>query len=308
MIKNHLQPLQLSWSQVFHGEDDGSNIQGGGLTKTTHGQPQQQQQDDFIDPYKDIDFDLLDDTTRMTLEKTRDDMKKLHNDAKESRKWQSRYDSQQVQLEQLKLQTAQPKDTTKPPTFHDELIATYTELGYSPDQAAQLAKVNGKVLEKFADRTQKYVESTIGPVANVAAVNQAASIFEAVESSGIMASPEVSESVWQQVEQLAKNGEQITDALIQNLAIIANFHSGQQQQITSQPPIKPIPMTIQHQGGTRFSYPGAGRHVTVAAPRFQPKPLDPDTAAAVAATKTMMLQFGKQTNGKVKSTITRGGQ
>lgn len=307
MIKTALQPLQSRWITFLHNQEE---------VRTGSGNPQQQTQqqqvvDDFVDPYKDVDLDLMDDVTRKTLEATRDSMRKLHNDAKQSKEWQSRYDKlvahQQQQLQQQQQQV-KPQDKPAVPTFEDELYDTYIAKGFAPADAKRMVEINSPIFGRFADRTQKFVESRLAPLQSTIEMQKAEASFMEVESTGIFGSPEIKEAVWVQTQNMIEAGGEVNEQVIENLAIIANHKAGtqvtpQQRQVQ--------PMHQQQQsiaGGTRFTYPGAGRSVQTVQPRIVTPALDPDTAAAIAATKAHMRGFMKPDNKPVRHQITRGGK
>lgn len=305
-------------------EDDGGNTIGGGQGGQNgqqqqqqgdpNGQQQQQQPQSALDT---IDLDLLDDNTRAAVERARAELTTAMQQAHQARDYQSRYDrlvAEQQRSQQQQQQQVQREDQ-KQPTFEEELEATYIAEGIPPAQAKAHAKLNAKIFGKFSDRVTGFVDGRVAPVAGSVAMNNASLMFQdALQQSQRLQDPDVAQRVWEAVEATVRQGGQVSNDMIENLSKIyhvdiseARGHNGGNRGTPMFQPQHQQQQQIIQNGSTRHTFPGAG-HLAV---RTQPQrptgsDLDPETAAAVAATKVAMgNSFSWANNSKGK--VSRGG-
>jgi hypothetical protein len=200
-----LQPLQKgSVSFFFEGDDGGSRITGGtggnnhqqssGDTSGANGgnnqQQNQQQQQPPVDPFKDIDLELLAEPERNAVIAARAELTRLNAIAQTAQSFQSRYDQTAAELARLKAaptgnqqqQQNGNQQQQEPLTFEQELKEIYISEGVPADQAGPLAKLNAKVFGRFAAKTSTVINNAVGPLADTVAMREVTATFNEVST------------------------------------------------------------------------------------------------------------------------------
>ena len=253
-----------------------------------NGDQSQSQTNQTTDPFADIDFDMLDESTRTKLTQAKQQFatvaKTLSQKDQElatARGAQSEADRRLAELQRGQQQ----QQRVEPPTLEQELTQTYIDEGLEPAAAARAAKIQAKVLTRFEGKLKAEIGRDLQPMAATVGTQQAATAFAEAQASdrlGAMSIPEVAQKVWETAQGMANNGQVVTPQILTNLRGIyymEHLEAGGQQAVA-------IPQQPQRQQTTRFSYPGAG---AVARQQAQPSSqqnsvLDRETQAALDAT------------------------
>lgn len=294
------------------------------------GQQQGQQQQQQTNPFEGIDLEMLDDETRRRIETAQQSFATVANQQQQlqqqiaqqaqlARLYQSRYD----QLVSQRGGPDQQQQQQRELTLQQELEQLYVQEGIAPDQAKIAARMQGQILEKNNDRLQKQFAQQFAPYAQSAVQAQAHQAFQEAASSdrlGMFRDRNISQRVWDRVNELATNGQQVDTGFIQNLGRIymmeaiergevqiptVNQGSQQQQQPQQQQsPFIPAPIPNQQQPmagqasnvpmpvfgfpvagpqqqATRFTFPGSGFMPTQPTPRSNGHQMDAETRAAL---------------------------
>lgn len=271
---------------------------------------QQQQNAEFVDPWKDVDLDLLPAEVRDTIEKGRNELKKLHGENASARKMQSQFDMQQAEIARLSkdLQTKngqqqQQQQQKKGDPVEEMLREQYSAQGFDDATTKNLIKVNAPIMRAMQAQILEQVGTGFAPLANAVTEGRALEAFESVRQTdrlGWSRINEVQEQVWQNVQAMQKRGELVDPQVVNNLARIhfsayveehgfpANGQETEHQQ--TQPIFRPLPPMNNNNGNInapQFTFPGygsGGNHAQPALNRGAQQVMDPETRAAVAAT------------------------
>lgn len=284
--------------QIFLAPDN----PGGG---TGDGKEKQTEEPEVVDPFKDIDLDLLDENTRKAILAAREELKKVPAMIKQTRGFQSSYDKAMAELQRLQTasqqQQQQPKKEDEPQTLEEQIAADYMAEGVDEASAKRAARILAKTLGRTAGATQKYIQEQVQPVAISASLTEATQNFSQAQNSDrrIAEHPEVAQAVWERVEAAAKEGKVLSPQMIANIGkvIFQDHLDAGTIKITPTPP--PVTKTTPDQS-TRFTFPGATHQKPTARPFQQSSTdeLDPETAAAVLVTKNLMRQSFTNTTKK----------
>lgn len=323
---------QIGRHPIFFEPDNGAN--GGTNGTVVEGAPgtgnqsgPQQQPTEFQSPFTGIDRNLLDDATRNALDKAESDMKNLHGRAAQASKYQSELDQTKAQYEQTKTHLQQLQSGLQQQqqqrgqsqqqqslTVEQEFEKILVDEGMAPDVAKRTATIQAKLQGVYGKLIEDRIGTRFAPLAANVIDSNTSDAFEMVKQNdplGIFQQEEVSQRVWDQISDIAKNGTLVTPEIVQNLGRIYYIehlekNGGHPNQQVNNPP----PVQQQQQQTTRFTYPGAGNVPRL--PQAQPEGgnMDSETFAALAATTSgwsvQPKQFkGAGVNGKVH--ITRGG-
>lgn len=319
-----LQPLQKSWSEIV-AEKTAQGFVEQEMQQNMEGESTATVEDttkvEADDPYAGVDMDLLDSTTKAAIEKSRITIANLRSQANQASTFQSEKDRLAAEVTRLQgeVEARQPKkETPTEKTFEQELIDGWVEDGVDPKVAASMAKIQARAFDKFAKRTQTFVDSRVQPIQGSVAMQQATNVFEALSSESAVAEalgdPEFAQEVWGKIEKYVQSTGEADPEVIENLAIIAAYKRGTKatdpqqtpQRLTTRQPV-PVPAKVPTVG--RFTFPGAGHKA--AAPnvtRGTATITDPETAAAVAATVAGMKNYGRTDQPQALPKITRGGR
>lgn len=297
-----LQPLQMQQQQ-----------NGPAQQQQQQQQQQQEPQDDFVDPFANLDLALYDDAGRQAIEATRTQMRAQHDQLRQMGTVQQQITAQQQEIERLRQAPADPRQQqqqqqNQEPTFEDEIREMLISEGMDPKVAAGTAKIQAKIMSKNNERFGQQIGQQMAPMFNHATTSQAQQVFGMLQENdtlGMFQIPEVAQDIWTRLSGIAQSGRLIDVGFAQNMARICwaehvekhgmpstpapetipfpMQRQQQQQQRTGVPPTAPIP----GQNPPQFNYPGYGGHVRQNVTRGQinqPSAMNADEDAAMAAT------------------------
>jgi len=254
-------------------------------------QQSQQSADQPADPFANIDFDMLDESTRAKLTSAKEQFATIAKAVSQkdqelatARGAQSEADRRLAEFQRGQQQQVQ----TQPLTLEQEITQEYIEQGLEPEAAKRAAKIQAKVLGKFESRFKSEIGRDLQPMAQSVGIQQAAAAFAEAQQSdriGAMEIPEVAQKVWETAQGMASNGQIVSKQILANLKGIyytEHLEAGGKQAVA-----QPQQNQGQQHQGTRFTFPGAGSFA-----QRQPQPtqqrgygsLDPETQAALDAT------------------------
>lgn len=281
-------------------------------------QQQQQQQVEPPDPFKGIDLDLLDDTTKAAITKAQGEFKTLHNDAKQKQTYQSELDRTKVELQRLQdevktgkqQQQQKQDDSTKTRTLADDAYDLLREAGIPEAEARKAAVLQAAISTKAIDTNNRHLEKALAPTFASVAETKLSNSFESamLQMPAMQEHPEtLAQSVWETAQAAVKNGVDMTPAAIIQLAKMQYFDLVQEGKIkpTTLAPVN----NQQQQQQNRLTFPGAGSMVQRPQVGTLTKAaVNSDTQAALDATFGLMNKWSptgqQQQGGQVK--ITRG--
>lgn len=260
-------------------------------------QQQQQQAPPPPDPFKDIDLNMLDETTRNAIVTGRTEIARLHGRALTASQLQSERDkllhaNGQYQQQLQHAQSQRPKQQQQQqaePTMEDKLCEMLMATGLTETQARPAAKYQASMLDMFGATMEAKIGQRFAPVVGNVMQQNAVAAFNEVKSKdelGILQIPEVAEAVYQSLNDMSARGEMATSQVAENLAAIYYYkhirENGGTPNMTPNIPQPPAPPQVQQ---TRFTYPGAGIH---ARPPLQqnngPAAMTAEESVALAAT------------------------
>lgn len=261
------------------------------------GGQQQQQQNEPPKFLSDIDDDLMDDDSRKVIENARTEMQDMHKRLQSVGEAEAKVKLLEQQLQQLQSGNGggqqQQQQQNSEPTLNDRLYQNLINDGYKPEEAKHLAKTLGKTLDTYSEEVQGYVDAKTQPMVARLMQQQLQGSFQQLQSARAeaMAIPEVAQRVWERAENLQRQGMEVTYAVLENIMKQAHYDhitdpKNQQQQQTTQPVRQQQQQTTMPNGngGTRFTYPGAG-HIPVvtrsSSAASDVNNLDPETKAAL---------------------------
>lgn len=284
--------------QVFYGPEGGG---GSGTGDGNNPDPKQQKpnedDEEFVDPFEGVDLDLLPEEARKAIEKAREDLKKVPKLVKQTRGFQSNYDKVQAELQRLQRASEQsqqqpPNDPNKELTEFDLIVKDYMEEGVPKEAAERAARIIMKHATRREGAIQQHIAKTVQPVAVSSSITEATQNFQQIaQLDKRLAIPEVAQKVWERVEKNAREGKVMSPDMISNLGKVFYMDALDAGEIKIEAP-EPVRQQQQPDINTRFTFPGATASVQRPQTRTfsSTDDLDPETAAAVAATAKLMRQ------------------
>lgn len=293
--------------RIFLAPDDGTGG-GSGASASASAQQQQQQQagSTFVDPTAGLDLDDLEPSVREIIEKSRAGFASLQEQSKQAeqarlheetqrKNFQSNFDRLQAQVQQL---TGNGEVKTDDPQAQQlqKFEQILKDEGVPEVHAKTQAKLMLRMMSDYGAELKKEIGSDLRPFASSIVSREAQFAWDtavASDKTGALAIPELAQQVWDQVQIMVQNGQQVTPQVVNNLTGMAYFThlqnggSQQQQQMKQQ--------TQQFPNVGRLTFPGAGAAAArpivrdANAPKYT---LDPDTDAA------LQVVFGKWSNGQ----------
>lgn len=277
-MKRHI--LNQSWTRIFLAPDSdpsggssgnpganqgGANTGSGGGTTTNL--------------FEGLDLNDLDPAARKlieaanakftTLQKEKDEAaKKVEEATRNERAYQSQLDQTKAQLQKLTggVSGQSPEELQK-----EQQIVQYTAtiLQKAPGLDPKVARTQGEMmyelLGQHAQQIRQQVGADFAPFAQNLLAREAESAFQEAASgdaTGALQDEEIAKTVWGQVTELVKQGQQVTTGVVQNLIGMAayqaaqtgkfQFGNGQQQQQSSMPPIPQLPNVGRFTNGGSF--------------------------------------------------------
>lgn len=303
--------LDQSWTRIFLAPPN--DPAGGGNPAANQGGGQQQQDSStaFKDPTANIDLDDLAPDVRAVIEESRKGFASLQEQAakaEEARKleekrrvdFQSKFDQTRVQLEKItggQQQQADPK-VAQQQAFEQILI----KKGVTPEGAKIQAEIMLEMMGTFGETLKDQIGRDLMPIASTIINREAEFSWQqavAMDKVGALQDPQIAQHVWEQVQGMVQNGQQVTPLIVQNLAGMAYFAALQEGKIQPQQQQQNNVTTQQHQlpNVGRLTFSGAGAtplrppQVDPNAPRYQ---LDSATDAAL---QVCMSQWAKGQGG-----------
>lgn len=230
--------------------------------------------------FKDIPFDELDSKTQQALKATQDKLKtsfaNLQKQSVDSPENKNRIANLEKQARDFQSSTDQLKDQLKvllggspsgTPTEDEYLKSAQDVLrksGFSEDEVKKNAPVYVNLLKSQLSIFKTELGRDIRPMAASVIMGEAQTAFESAldsDASGRLAIPEVAQTVWEKVQERAKQGGQVTSDLVINLGKIA--YADHADKLRGEGKDVPIPAprssstASMNTGG--FTFPGAGR-------------------------------------------------
>lgn len=255
----------------------------------------------FKDPTAGIDLDDLPPDVRTVIEESRKGFAALQKQAadaetarvaEEQRRthFQSNYDKLRVQVETLTNAGAVKTDDPAA-----EQLKKFTQIlvkrGVPEAQAKVQAEIMTEMMGDFGVELKKQIGADLRPFAATVVSREAESSWhQAVNAdrTGVLKDEKLAQQVWDQVQDMATNGQQVTPQIVQNLAGMAYMdHLQKGGSPLGGNPTQSVPPQQQQQqmpNVGRLTFPGAGAAAS-RPPTFDPSAartvLDPDTDAAL---------------------------
>lgn len=209
-----------------------------------------------------------------TLQKEKEELEKKQKFSDEqARKFQSAFDQTQAQLQRLTgggTSGQSPEEQAK-----EQQIVNYTAIiqQKAPGLDPKVARVQGEMMYDMLGQHAQQIKADIGrdfaPFAQNLLGREAEHAFQeaaAGDATGALQDKDIAETVWAQVTELVKQGQQVTTGVVQNLigmeaykaAQTGKFQFGngqqqqQQQQQSSMPQISQLPNIGRLSGGGNF--------------------------------------------------------
>ncbi len=156
----------------------------------------------------------------------------------------------------------------------NKMMQTLTKRGVPEAQAKVQAEMMLEMLSDFGTELKGQIGQDLSPFASTIVSREAEFAWQqavATDRTGALQMPELAQQVWEQVESMAKAGQQVTSQIVQNLtgmAYFAHLQNGGAATTAASAPVQ------QQQLPTvgRLTFPGAG-----AAPHRPPQ-YDPNAA------------------------------
>lgn len=256
-------------------------------------------------PFDDIAWDELDDVTKASLTKAKDEYVatlqregKLKADLQHqtglTQQFQSTADQHRAKLEQL---TGGVKRDDPDPIL--TVVQTQLKnLGYKEEDIVKIAPAWAKMLQDAGNIQRTQLGHDLAPLATTVLASSATQAFEQARTQssdplGYLQDDEVAQSVWTVVQDRISKGQETTPAIVTNLARMAWAESMEKKAIKGEEiklPTARIPTPLPNVTATRFSFPGAGNNGLAPAipptrdPNAARTQLDADTANALAQT------------------------
>lgn len=269
----------------------------------------------FVDPTANIDLDDLTPEVRSVVEASRKGFATLQKQAADAQQarlaeeqrrkdFQSNYDKLRVQVEGLTRGGGNNGGGNTDPRA--ARLQQFTEIlkkkGVSEQHAPAQAEIMLDMMENYGEALKAEIGKDLSPFANTIVEREAQFAWQqavATDKTGALQNPELSQIVWDQVQTMAQNGQQVTAQIVHNLTGIAYFAHLQKggnvlepnQPNTMQPQQQPLPNV------GRMTYPGSGAMPSrpgVNAGGNNATVLDPATDAAL---QTVLRAWSKGQGG-----------
>lgn len=206
-----------------------------------------------------------------TLQKEKEELEKKYKfENEQARKFQGAFDQTQAQLQRLtggNISGQSPEEQAK-----EQQIVNYTAIiqQKAPGLDLKVARVQGEMMYDMLGQHAQQIKADIGrdfaPFAQNLLGREAEHAFQeaaAGDTTGAMGDEEIAKTVWAQITELVKQGQQVTTGVVQNLIGMEaykavqtgkfQFGNGQQQQQqSSMPPIPQLPNIGRLSGGGNF--------------------------------------------------------
>lgn len=309
-----------NWKRIFRFPDNGANATTGSVGNPSAGQAGGGADDGSSGGFQDptavlTDLDDLTPEIRKVIEDSRAGFATLQNQLKQTaadklaeenrrKDFQSKFDQLQSQVKSLNGQTQQNQDPDAQSLkdLEDILIAEGVDPKFAPAQARILHKTSAKMAEKL----QAQIGKDLQPFASTIVSREAEFAWQqavATDKTGALQNPEIAQTIWDKVQLMAQNGQQVNATIVQNLTGMEVFARMQNGTFNPSTPTTQVQQTQQQQqfpNVGRLTYPGAGNNTTRPVP-FDPNAarttLDPDTDAAL---QTVYREWNKG-DGAVKA-------
>lgn len=300
--------------KIFLAPDDGTGS-GGASASATPTPAIQPAANTFVDPTAGLDLDDLDPSVRDIIEKSRAGFASLQKDKEQAetarlkeesqrKSFQSSFDQLQHQVKQLTGEGAITKTDPRAQQL-SKFEGILKAKGLPENLIKPQAELMLDLMSEYGQELKREIGTDLRPFANSIVSREAEYSWQtavASDKTGALQNQDIAQSVWEQVQSMAQNGQQVTPQIVLNLTGMAHFDylqkGGQstlpQQQQQQQPQMQQLPSV------GRLTYPGAGTSASRPIQRDSNAPkysLDPDTDAAL---QTVMSKWA-QGHGGVKA-------
>jgi len=297
-----------SWKRIFLAPDTGgggSGSQGNPAAAQAGGSELDDSSTKFVDPTVGIDLDDLPPEVReiieksrigfATLQKEKDMAAQLAKHEEQRRKdFQSNYDKLKGDVDRL---TGGPKETPKKPQL-EKFTQILIQRGVKPEHAGPQAELMLEMMTDYGNTLKGEIGNDLRPFATSVIEREAQFAWNqavATDTTGALQNPTLAQTVWQQVEEMAKHGQQVTPEIVLNLTGMAHFAALQRGEIppTSTKPVTTPTVSLPNIG--RLTYPGAGSMPS------QPQQFDPNGARHALNSDTdaaLQVVLGKWATGE----------
>lgn len=338
------------YGMMFFPPDTGGNTSGAAGSgqqppaqqPAQQGTPPQQQgappSNGFQSPFAGMDLELMDDQTRQAIQTAERQMQEMHGRDAQSRTFQSAADALQAQNEHLLQQLQERQPQGQQPQHQqdpDEIMRGQIEQilldsNVPPAVAKQSAAMQLKMFKTVMQPAMRNdIGQRVAPFIQQQMDMTATDVFQSLKQSdplGMLEDPEISQTVWDQIQTMHQQGQPVSEAIARNLAKIQYMNrleanGGQAlQRLQAQPQqqYQPHPPSVRPLGNvqSRFTFPGAGNYVPPPSSSGESNrggtlPADADTQAAVLATIGHWPVVPKNLKGQTPQggvKITRGYQ
>lgn len=250
-----------------------------------------------------IDEDLLDDDTKAKFNQGKLALQRLQKLLVEKSKGgdQAALQNEINQLRQQLQGQQQQQQQKGEPTLEDKMRAHYKSVGVPDANIEGMMKLNAPLFQLMGEMTANHVAQVTAPLnARIQEQAVSAAFDEVTGSDPRFAIPEVAQAIWEKANSMAQKGIDVDAKLLLNTARIVYMEKMDDPKFAEKhasllPSGTPTPSFMRPTNVTsRFTYPGAGAVNVPLKSNGRGNgidELDPDTRAAVEATKKAMKSW-----------------